>query len=76
MQNETHRFYIDEPCTVWRRYWYDIPGTYEDAVAYMKKELDNPQMDDKYFTESEILFDTECYNETGRELFNSYGEEL
>lgn len=76
MQKETHRFYIDEPVTIWRRYWYDVPGNYSDAVIYMKQELDNPQMDDEYFIESELLFDTECYDESGRELFNNDGEEL
>lgn len=73
---ETHRFYIDEPCKVWRRYWYDIPGSYEDAVAYMKKEVINMDLDDPYFDESKPIDDTEEYTGEPRELFNEKGEQL
>lgn len=75
-EEESHRFYIDEPCKVWRRYWYDIPGTYEDAVAYMKKEVINMDLDDPYFDESEPIDDTEEYTGEPRELFDEQGEQL
>ena len=75
-EKETHRFYIDEPCKVWRRYWYDIPGTYEDAVAYMKKEVINMDLEDPYFYESEPIDNTEEYSGKPRELFNNDGEQI
>lgn len=75
-EEETHRFHIDEPCRIWRRYWYDISGTYEYAVKYMKKEVINMDLDDLYFNESEYVGDTEDYTGEPRELFNEQGEQL
>jgi len=74
IEKEVHRFYIDEPVTIWRRYNYEIVGDYNEAVKFMLKELENPELDDN-FIDSEFIYDSEspigC-----RELFNESGEEL
>jgi hypothetical protein len=76
-EEETHRFYIDEPVKIWTRTWYDVKGTYEEALAYMRKELENPQLEDDVFDEFEYLYDTVengCADE--KELFNEQGDLL
>lgn len=57
--SKEYKFYIDEKVLMWQRHHYFVAGVnYDEAKERMIKELEDLNMNDDMFDETETLFDT------------------